>query len=85
MRQFTYTVSDPNGIHARTAGLFSEEAVKFHCAVELALDGRKANAKRLLDIMSLHAKTGDTLTVTCEGPEEARAAAALEADIHRYF
>ena len=85
MRQFTYTVSDPNGIHARTAGLFSEEAVKFHCAVELALDGRKANAKRLLDTISPHAETGDTPTVTCERPEDAQAAAALQADIHRYF
>ena len=29
MKQFTYTVSDPLGIHARPAGLLAKEAKKF--------------------------------------------------------
>ena len=37
-------------------------------------DGRRLGA-----LLSLHARQGDTLVVSCEGPDEVEAALALEA------
>lgn len=36
MKQVRYTIHDPNGLHARPAGLLVKEAQKYPCAIQLA-------------------------------------------------
>ena len=79
MKQFTYTITDPEGIHARPAGLLVKEAGRFASAVTLEKDGKTGDAKRIFAVMGRGAKCGQTLTVTVEGADEEGAAAALEA------
>lgn len=79
MKQFDYTITDPQGIHARPAGLLIKEAKKYASAMSITKDGKKANLKTLFAVMGLAVKAGNTVSITVEGDDEAEAAAAMEA------
>ena len=78
MKQFTYTVSDPLGIHARPAGLLAKEAKKFSSVCTITKDGQTKKLTQLMMLMSMGVKQGDTVTVTAEGEDEEAAIAALQ-------
>jgi len=79
MQQFTYTIQDSLGIHARPAGLLVKEAKQCpDTALTLTKDGKSAKLNQLMRLLSLGVKQGDTVTLTAEGPAEAQAAAALQ-------
>ena len=80
MKQFTYTITDPVGIHARPAGLLAKAAKALDSTVTVAkADGSKsAAATKLMAIMGMGIKTGETITVTVEGGNEEANAAAME-------
>lgn len=79
MQSFTYTITDPEGFHARPAGAFVKEAKKFPCTIMVGKGDRKADARKMFGLMGLGIKGGETITVTTEGEQEAEAAEALEA------
>ena len=56
MKEFVYTITDPQGIHARPAGLFVKEAAKSPCSVSVDKDGNAVDGKRLLALMGLGIK-----------------------------
>ena len=64
MKQFTYTITDPVGIHARPAGLLVKAAKAFSSAITIERNGKSAAATKLMALMSLGVKAGDTITVT---------------------
>ena len=79
MKQFTYIIKDPLGIHARPAGMLAKEAKAFGDTVVTVSKGDKAaKASQLMKLMSLAIKSGDEVTVTAEGPAEAEAIAAMQ-------
>jgi phosphocarrier protein HPr len=71
MKEFEYTITDPVGIHARPAGLLVKE-VKAHAdkVTITNADGKSADAKKLLALMGLGIRKGDTIKVTVEGDTE---------------
>jgi phosphocarrier protein len=79
MKTFEYTVTEPVGIHARPAGMLSREAKKYKSAICVLKDGKSANVLRLMALMSLGVKCGETVKVTIEGEDEEIAAAEIEA------
>lgn len=79
MKEFTYTITDPEGIHARPAGELVKKAKEFTSAVSIFKDGKKADAKKLFGLMGLGVKQGMEITVQAEGEDEEAAAAAMEA------
>ena len=50
MKEFTYTITDEQGIHARPAGLLVKEAAGFASAITIEKDGKKVDAKRILGV-----------------------------------
>ena len=79
MKQFTYTITDPVGIHARPAGLLAKAAKALDSTVTIAkADGKSAAATKLMAVMGLGVKTGETITFTIEGGDEEASAAAME-------
>ncbi|HIU56839.1 MAG TPA: HPr family phosphocarrier protein [Candidatus Ornithomonoglobus merdipullorum] len=78
MKQFSYTITDPEGIHARPAGEFVKAAKAFESKVTIAKDGKSVDAKKIFGVMGLGAKQGHTVDITVEGSDEDAAAAALE-------
>ncbi|MCI9410070.1 MAG: HPr family phosphocarrier protein [Oscillospiraceae bacterium] len=78
MKNFSYTIKDEIGIHARPAGLLAKKAKEFQSVVTLEKDGKTAAATKLMAIMGMGVKCGDTVNVTVEGSDEETAAAAME-------
>ena len=78
MKEFNYTITDPQGIHARPAGVLVKEAAKYQSIITLEKDGKTGDAKRIFAVMGLAAKCGNTLNVKVEGSDEDEAAKALE-------
>ena len=80
MKTFTYTITDPVGIHARPAGLLVKE-IKSHAgsAVTITKGEKSVNALKLMALMQMGIKQGDTVSVAVEGGDEEAVAAAIEA------
>lgn len=79
MKQFTYTITDPVGIHARPAGMLVKAIKTLNSAITIAkADGKSAAGTKLMALMGLGIKQGETVTVTVEGANEEADAAALE-------
>lgn len=78
MKSFNYTITDPVGIHARPAGLLVKEAKQYDSTITITKDGKSADAKKLMALMSLGVKQGDTVTVAVEGGDEGTVAANME-------
>ena len=78
MKNFSYTIKDEIGIHARPAGLLAKKAKECQSVVTLEKDGKTAAATKLMAIMGMGVKCGDTVNVTVEGADEETAAAAME-------
>lgn len=81
MVSFTYTVKDELGIHARPAGMLAKEAMRWKSTVTVDNGTKKADAKRLMAIMSMGVKKDHVVTVSAEGEDEA---ACIEA-MQRFF
>lgn len=79
MRIFDYTITDPVGIHARPAGLLVKQVKNYGSTVTIGKDGKEVNGLKLMGLMSLCVKQGDTVTVKVEGSDEEQAADGLEA------
>jgi len=79
MKEFTYTIQDAVGIHARPAGMLSKEAKKYKSTITIDKDGNPVNALKLMALMKMGVKCGETVTVRIEGEDEAVAAEAMEA------
>ncbi|MFT8533606.1 HPr family phosphocarrier protein [Bifidobacterium aquikefiri] len=73
-REFTYTITDPVGIHARPAGKLVKIAQQFESDITLDHSGSTADAKHILGVMSLGIGKGDLLKVSIAGADEDKAA-----------
>ena len=78
MKEFTYTITDPVGIHARPAGMLVKEAKAFaDTVVTITKNGTTVKASQLMKLMSLGVKKGDVVTVAAEGADEDAAIIAI--------
>lgn len=73
MKNFSYVVNDEVGIHARPAGLLVKEAKKYESKITLSKDGKSADANKLMAVMSLGVKCGQTVEVEINGADEENA------------
>ena len=78
MIEFLHTVKDPNGIHARPAGLLAKEALRYQSEITVKVGERYANMKGLFSMMSLAVKAGDSITISVSGKDEEEAARAIQ-------
>lgn len=85
MKQFTYQIKDPNGLHARPAGALAKVAKRFFSHITVKNGEKEADGKRLLSLMSLGAIHGTSLCFDIEGEDEDVAAAELEAFCHAHL
>lgn len=78
MHSFTYTITDPVGIHARPAGLLVKQVKNYKSTITIERGEKEANAQKMMALMGLCVKKGDTITVKAEGTDEEQAATELE-------
>lgn len=78
MKSFDYTITDEIGIHARPAGILAKKAKEYASRITITKGGKTAEAQKLMVVMSLGVKKGETVTVSAEGEDEEKAAADME-------
>ena len=79
MKQFTYAITAPVGIHARPAGLLVKAIKALDSTVTIAkADGKSAVGTKLMALMGLGIKQGETVTVAVEGGDEDANLVAME-------
>ena len=79
MKNFEYTIKDELGIHARPAGMLVKEAKKYQSKITITKEGKTAEASKLMAVMSLGVKCGQTVQIAVEGADEEAAAAGIQA------
>ena len=79
MKEFKYVVTDPEGIHARPAGILVKAIAKKTSDIKIkkAGDTREVNAKSIMAVMSLGVKKGNEV-ITAEGEDEEDAIAEIQ-------
>lgn len=78
MKEFDYTLNIKMGIHARPAALIADRAKFVDEKISVSFNGKTADASKIMKLVSLRAKKGDTVHVTVEGPEEEKVALEME-------
>ena len=71
-------IKDEVGIHARPAGMLVKEAKKYESKITLTKDGKSAEATKLMAVMGLGVKCGQTVDVSVEGADEEIACEAVK-------
>jgi phosphotransferase system HPr (HPr) family protein len=71
----TLTVTLPDGValHARPAADLVRAASKLPTPVTIAANGKRANARSILDVLALGAAGGTELTLSASGPDATEA------------
>jgi multiphosphoryl transfer protein len=67
----------PHGLHARPAAMLADRARQHPGMVRILRQEHSANAKSVVSLMTLGARSGDTLTITVHGRQAARVAQDL--------
>ena len=78
MKEFQYTVKDACGIHARPAGLLVKVVKGLSSTATLEKNGKTCDLRKLMALMGMGVKQGETVTVKVEGEDEEAAAAAIQ-------
>lgn len=73
------------GLHARPAALFVQTAKKFKSKIRVIKGDLEADAKSILEILSLGAEQGDNITIEAIGEDEEIALKTLVELINNKF
>lgn len=85
MQQKTIVLSNQLGLHARASAKLVNLAARFASEIYLETNGRRANARSILEVMKLAASYGMQLELTAKGEDEVEALTAVEKLIHDKF
>ena len=66
-------IKNPTGLHLRPAGILCKEALRYQSSVKFQFGATTANAKSVLSVLGACVKTGDAITLICDGPDEEQA------------
>lgn len=78
-------IENKNGLHARPASVFTKTAGKYKSNITVKKEEKVANAKSIINILSLAICKGAEVTISAEGEDEERAVKDLVALIKTKF
>lgn len=78
MKTFEFTIKDELGIHARPAGMLAKTAKALDSEITITKDGKTVGATKLMALMGLGVKCGDTITVVVSGGDEETSEKAMK-------
>lgn len=78
MKDLSFEIKDPAGLHARPVGAIVKVAKESASKITLSYNGKTVDAKKLFAIMGLAVKTGETITMSFDGIDEEQACAAMQ-------
>jgi len=71
-------INIPNGLEARPVAMLVQVASQYESSIYVESDDKKVNAKSIMGMMSLVLASGETITVTADGPDEEQAIDNIE-------
>jgi phosphocarrier protein HPr len=77
MNEFTVKIKNPEGLHARPAGVLAKEAARFQANVQIEFNGKIKNAKSIMGIMGLGIAGHQDVKFMIDGPDAEQAAARI--------
>ena len=77
MKELKYVITDPEGIHARPAGMLVKAVKEFACDIRISKGGKPMNCKAIFGVMGLAAKKGEEVILTFDGADEEEAYKAI--------
>jgi PTS hybrid protein len=81
----TVVITNRGGLHARPAALFVQNAAHFQAHIQVRCGGLQANAKSIVNVLTLGASCGATLVLHAEGVDATDAVQALAALVENNF
>ena len=63
-------ILNEQGLHARLASMFVRTACKFHSTISIIHANRVANAKSIINVLSLWIAKDEKIKIIAEGPDE---------------
>ena len=85
MPEITLTVQHKVGLHARPAALLVQTANQFDCDIRVTHGDREANARSILNVLTLGAEQGAEITIRAQGADADQALATLETLVRNNF
>jgi phosphocarrier protein HPr len=73
-----YIIIDPHGMHARPATALIKLARQYKSSFSLRKEEKLIQMKSMLNILSIAAKCGDTISLIIDGEDESEAVAAFD-------
>jgi phosphotransferase system HPr (HPr) family protein len=68
-----YVIQNLLGLHVKPSKLIAQAAEGFDCDITLTIRDKSANAKKMIEILKLGAKNGETITLITTGHKEEEA------------
>lgn len=78
MKEFKYIITEPEGIHARPAGMLLKKAREYKSKITITSGEKSSDATRLIQVMAMSIKSGTEVTVAAEGDDEEQAIADMK-------
>lgn len=72
------TITNAVGLHARPASIFVQASNKFNSDIQVEYDKKTANAKSILQVLSLGVKKGGNISLRINGADELEALTTLK-------
>ncbi len=85
MKRREITIRNKLGLHARAAAKIVQTSTQFQSRISIIKNGREADAKSMLDILTLSCPQGTRIELCAEGKDAAEALAALTVLIDNKF
>ncbi len=73
----TITITNAEGLHARSATYFIQRANTYKASLWIQLGNKKANGKSLLGVLSMGIEKDNVITLTADGEDEVQAIEGL--------
>lgn len=70
-------IKNPTGLHARPASMLVKEANKYKSEIKIIKNGKEANAKSILSLLSLGISKDSEVTIKVSGDDENEAINAI--------
>ncbi|HYE10414.1 MAG TPA: HPr family phosphocarrier protein, partial [Patescibacteria group bacterium] len=70
MVEVKLVMTNKSGLHARPAAEFTKLAARFKSKITLEGNGKTADAKRILMVLTMGIRQGGELTIKADGPDE---------------
>ncbi len=80
-----FTIENEVGLHARPASVLVQTANRFVSTITIKRDSENANAKSIINVLSLGVEKGTKITIEIEGEDEKEAMEAITSLIKNNF